>query len=41
MDRLSVGPVQNVQYDDEMDTDEELGPVPRTEDNAGAAAASH
>ena len=38
--KMSVGPVQNVQYDDEMDTDEELGPLPRTEDNAGAAVAT-
>ena len=37
---MNVDPVQNVQYDDEMDTDEELGPLPRTEDNAGAAAAT-
>ena len=36
--KMKVGPVQNIQYDDEMDTDEELGPLPRTEDNAGAAA---
>ena len=38
--KMNVNPVQNVQYDDEMDTDEELGPLPRTEDNAGAAAAT-
>ena len=29
-------PVQN----DEMDTDEELGPMPHTEDNTGATAAT-
>ena len=38
--KMSVGPVQNVQYDDEMDTDEELGPLPLMEDNAGTAAAT-
>ena len=38
--KTSVGPVQNIRYDDEMDTDEELGPMPRTEDNTGAAAAT-
>ena len=38
--KTSVGPVQNIQYDDEMDTDEELGPMPHTEDNTGAAVAT-
>ena len=38
--KMNVDPVQNVQYDDEMDTDEELGPLPRTEDNASTAAAT-
>ena len=38
--KMSVGPVQNIRYDDEMDTDEELGPMPRTEDNTGAAVAT-
>ena len=38
--KMNVNPVQNVQYDDEMDTDEELGPLPRMQDNAGAAAAT-
>ena len=38
--KMSVGPVQNIQYDDEMDTDEELGPMPCTEDNIGAAVAT-
>ena len=37
---MSVGLVQNVQYNDEMDTDEELGPLPHTEDNTGAAVAT-
>ena len=37
---MNVDPVQNVQYNDEMDTDEELGPLPHTEDNAGAAVAT-
>ena len=38
--KTSVGPVQNIRYDDEMDTDEELGSMPHTEDNTGAAAAT-
>ena len=38
--KMNVNPVQNVQYDDKMDTDEELGPLPRTQDNAGVAAAT-
>ena len=38
--KMSVSPVQNVQYDDEKDTDEELGPLPRTEDNAGTMVAT-
>ena len=38
--KTSVGRVQNIQYDDEMDTDEELGPMPCMEDNTGAAAAT-
>ena len=38
--KTSVNPVQNIQYDDEMDTDEELGPMPCTEDNTGVAAAT-
>ena len=38
--KTNVGPVQNIRYDDEMDTDEELEPMPRTEDNTGAAAAT-
>ena len=38
--KMNVGLVQNVQYNDEMDTDEELGPLPHTEDNAGAALAT-
>ena len=38
--KMSVGPVQNIRYDDEMDTDEELGPMPHTEDNMSAAAAT-
>ena len=35
--KTSVAPVQNTRYNDEIDTDEELGPMPRTEDNTGAA----
>ena len=38
--KMNVGLVQNVQYNDEMDTDEELGPLPCTEDNTGAAMAT-
>ena len=38
--KTSVGPVQNIRYDDEMDTDEELGPMPHTEDNTGVAVAT-
>ena len=38
--KMSVGPVQTIRYDDEMDTDEELGPMPHTEDNTGAAVAT-
>ena len=38
--KTSVAPVQNIRYNDEIDTDEELGPMPRTEDNTGAAAAT-
>ena len=38
--KTSVGPVQNIRYDDEMDTDEELGPMPHTEDNTGTVAAT-
>ena len=38
--KTSVGPVQNIRYDDEMDTDEELGPMPHTEDSSGTAAAT-
>ena len=35
---MNVDAIQNVQYDNEMDTDEELGPLPRTQHNAGAVA---
>ena len=38
--KTNVGPVQNIQYNDEMDTDEELGPMPHTKDNSGAAVAT-
>ena len=31
--KTSFAPVQNIRYDDEIDTDEELGPMPRTRDN--------
>ena len=36
--KTSVAPVQNIRYDDEIDTDEELGAMPRTRDNARATA---
>ena len=38
--KTSVSPVQNIRYDNEMDTDEELGPMPCTQDNTGAAVAT-
>ena len=38
--KMSVAPVQNIWYNDEIDTDEELGPMPRTEDNTDAAVAT-
>ena len=37
--KTNVAPVQDVRYRDEVDTDEELGPMPCTKDNAGAAVA--
>ena len=36
--KTNVAPVQSLQYSDEVDTDEELGPLPHTKDNASAAA---
>ena len=36
--KTNVAPVQSLQYTDEVDTDEELGPLPRTRDNANVAA---
>ena len=38
--KTSAAPVQNIRYNDEIDTDEELGPMPRTEDNPIAAVAT-
>ena len=38
--KMDVDLVQSVQYNDEMDTDEELGPLPHMEDNAGTAVAT-
>ena len=38
--KTNVTPVQSIRYNDEIDTDEELGPMPHTEDNACAAAAT-
>ena len=34
--KTNVAPVESIRYSDEIDTDEELGPLPCTEDNAGA-----
>ena len=36
--KTNVAPVQSLRYTDEADTDEELGPLPRTKDNANVAA---
>ena len=36
--KTNVAPVQSLCYTDEVDTDEELGPLPRTKDNANVAA---
>ena len=36
--KTSVAPVQSLRYSDEVDTDDELGPLPRTKDNASVAA---
>ena len=36
--KTNVAPVQSLRYSDEVDTDEELGPLPRTKDNTSAAA---
>ena len=36
--KTSVAPVQNIRYDNEIDTDEELGPMPRTRDNIRTTA---
>ena len=36
--KTNVAPVESIRYSDEIDTDEELGPLPHTEDNAGVAA---
>ena len=33
--KTSVAPVRDIRYSDEVDTDEELGPMPHTKDNAG------
>ena len=35
--KTNVAPVESIRYSDEIDTDKELGPLPRTEDNAGVA----
>ena len=36
--KTNVAPVQSLRYTDEVDTDEELGLLPRTKDNANVAA---
>ena len=36
--KTNVAPVQSLQYSNEVDTDEELGPLPCTKDNTSAAA---
>ena len=36
--KTNVAPVESIRYSNEIDTDEELGPLPRTQDNAGVAA---
>ena len=38
--KTSVAPVRDIRYSDEVDTDEELGPMPRTKDNAGTAVST-
>ena len=35
--KTNVAPVQSLWYNDEVDTDKELGPLPRTKDNTSAA----
>ena len=35
--KTNVAPVQSLRYSNEVDTDEELGPLPRTKDNTSAA----
>ena len=36
--KTNVAPVQSLWYSDEVDTDDELGPLPHTKDNASVAA---
>ena len=38
--KINVAAVECLRYTDEIDTDEELGPLPRTRDNANVAAAT-
>ena len=35
--KTNVAPVQSLRYSDEVDTDEELGPLPRSKDNTSVA----
>ena len=35
--KTNVAPVESIRYSDEIDTDKELGPLPRTKDNASIA----
>ena len=36
--KTNVAPVQSICYNDEIDTDEELGPMPRTKDNTSGCS---
>ena len=38
--KTNVAPLERVRYNDEVDTDEELGPMPHTKDNANTATAT-
>ena len=38
--KINVTPIQSLRYTDEVDTDEELGPLPHTKDNANVAAST-
>ena len=38
--KINVTPIQSLRYTDEVDTNEELGPLPHTKDNANVAAST-